>query len=129
MENYTPPEDDGEDEPAAKKGKKAKAKKDPNAPKKNLTAFFFFSNSKRAEVTAELKAANPDMKGVAEVGRKLGELWKAMSDADKEPFNAQAVADKERYEEEMERYKAKQAADGGEGKEGTEEATQAGDDE
>ena len=129
MENYTPPEDDGEDEPAAKKGKKAKAKKDPNAPKKNLTAFFFFSNSKRAEVTAELKAANPDMKGVAEVGRKLGELWKAMSDADKEPFNAQAVADKERYEEEMERYKAKQAADGGEGEEGTEEATQAGDDE
>ena len=90
---------------------------------------FFFSNSKRAEVTAELKAANPDMKGVAEVGKKLGELWKAMSDADKEPFNAQAAADKERYEKEMEHYKATQAADGGEGEEGTEQATQAGDDE
>ena len=106
MENYTPPEDDGEPEP--KKGKKVKAKKDPNAPKKSLTAFIFFSNAKRAEVTAELKAANPDMKGVAEVGKKLGEMWKAMSDADKEPYNKMAADDKERYNEEMEAYKGTQ---------------------
>ena len=115
MEGYTPPE--GSDEPEPKKGKKAKAKKDPNAPKKALSAFILFSNAKRAEVTAELKAANPDMKGVAEVGKKLGEMWKALSDAEKEPFNKMAAGDKERYAKAMEDYKLTQ---GGEGTQETE---------
>jgi len=115
MEGYTPPE--GSDEPEPKKGKKAKAKKDPNAPKKALSAFILFSNAKRAEVTAELKAANPDMKGVAEVGKKLGEMWKALSDAEKEPFNKMAADDKERYAKAMEDYKLTQ---GGEGTQETE---------
>ena len=115
MEVYTPPE--GSDEPEPKKGKKAKAKKDPNAPKKALSAFILFSNAKRAEVTAELKAANPDMKGVAEVGKKLGEMWKALSDAEKEPFNKMAADDKERYAKAMEDYKLTQ---GGEGTQETE---------
>ena len=35
--------------PAAKKETK-KAKKDPNAPKRGLSAFMFFSNAKRDEV-------------------------------------------------------------------------------
>ncbi len=115
MEGYTPPE--GSDEPEPKKGKKAKAKKDPNAPKKALSAFILFSNAKRAEVTAELKAANPDVKGVAEVGKKLGEMWKALSDAEKEPFNKMAADDKERYAKAMEDYKLTQ---GGEGTQETE---------
>ena len=128
MENYTPPEDDAEEEPPAKKGKAGvkKAKKDPNAPKKNLTAFFFFSSAKRAEVTAELKAVNPDMKGVAEVGKKLGEMWKALSDAEKEPYNAQAVADKERYETEMAAYKVKLEAEGGEDNEAVDVKSEGG---
>ncbi len=91
-------------------GTKRKSKKDPNAPKKNMTAFLFFSNDKRAEVTAELKAANPDLKGVAEVGKRLGELWKELSDADKEPYNKQAEADKARYLKEMESYTPSETA-------------------
>ena len=113
MEGYTPPENDGEPEP--KKGKKAKAKKDPNAPKRSMTAFILFSNAKRAEVTAELKAANPDMKGVAEVGKRLGEMWKALSDAEKEPYNKQAADDKERYTKAMEEYKLTQGEEGAQG--------------
>ena len=109
MEDYTPPEDDGEPEP--KKGRKPKAKKDPNAPKRSMTAFLHFSNAKRAEVTAELKAANPDMKGVAEVGKKLGEMWKALSDAEKEPYNKLAADGKERYAKAMEDYKLTQEGD------------------
>ena len=90
-----------------KKPPKKRAKKDPNAPKKALTAFIYFSNDKRAAVTAELKAANPDMKGVAEVGRKLGEMWRALSDAEKQPYTRQADADKARYGKEMEAHKAR----------------------
>ncbi len=36
--------------PAKKEDKKKKAKKDPNAPKKALSAFMFFSSAKRDEV-------------------------------------------------------------------------------
>lgn len=36
--------------PAKKDDKKKKAKKDPNAPKKALSAFMFFSSAKRDEV-------------------------------------------------------------------------------
>jgi structure-specific recognition protein 1 len=57
------------------------------------------------------------MKGVAEVGKKLGEMWKALSDAEKEPFNKMAAGDKERYAKAMEDYKLTQ---GGEGTQETE---------
>ena len=62
-----------------KKEKAAKAKKDPNAPKKPSGAYIFFCNDKRAEV----KKANPEF-GVAESGRELGSMWKSASDGDKE---------------------------------------------
>ena len=101
-----------------KKKRKKRKEKDSNAPKRALSAFLFFSNAKRAEVTAELKAANPDLKGVTDVAKRLGEMWRELSDADKEPFNAQAVADKARYDKEMKAYK--QAGDEGE------DATEAG---
>lgn len=50
---------------------KKRSHKDPNAPKRPMSAFLSFSNSKRAEV----KAANPDI-GNAEVSRILAKMWK-----------------------------------------------------
>ena len=85
-----------------KKVKKAKKVKDPNAPKRNLSAYFFFMNDQRAKVVK----ANPDMK-VTEVGKKLGELWRAMSDSEKVPYNKKADADKIRYEKAKAAYKPK----------------------
>merc|ERR1739841_444886 len=41
--------------------------------------------------------SNPDLK-VTEVGKKLGELWRAMSDSEKAPYVKKADADKIRYE-------------------------------
>ncbi len=52
--------------------------------------FTFFCDAKRAEVTADLKTANL-------VEKKMGDMWKALSDAEKEPFNKMAVGDKEPY--------------------------------
>ncbi|CAB9530513.1 Nuclear autoantigen Sp-100 (Fragment) [Seminavis robusta] len=50
---------------------KARSQKDPNAPKRPMSAFLSYSNSKRAAV----KAQNPEI-GNAEVSRILAKMWK-----------------------------------------------------
>ncbi|GIL44113.1 hypothetical protein Vafri_1648 [Volvox africanus] len=86
----------------AGKPKKEKKVKDPNAPKKNLTAFMYFSNSNREKVKAE----NPGI-AFGEVGKMLGERWKGMSLDEKAPYEQMAAKDKVRYAEAMKAYKAK----------------------
>ena len=88
--------------------KKKRAKKDPNAPKKGLSAFMFFSKARRAEVLAQ----NPGI-AFGEVGKKLGEAWKAATAEDKAPFEAQAAEDKLRWQREEKAYKAGQSGGGG----------------
>ena len=44
---------------------------------------------------------------MAAVGKKLGELWRAMSDSEKVPYNKKADADKVRYEKAKAAYKPK----------------------
>lgn len=93
MQNYTP---QGE----KTRGKKRKQVKDPNAPKRSLSAFFWFSNDERGKV----KAQNPEF-GVGDISKELGRRW---ADADPEvkgKFEALAVKDKQRYEKEMTAYK------------------------
>lgn len=41
-----------------------------------------------------------------DVGKRLGEEWKALSDKEKTPYEAKAAADKKRYEEEKAAYTA-----------------------
>lgn len=50
-----------------------------------------------------------------QVGKLLGEEWKALSAEDKAPYEAQAVKDKERYAAAMAEYKASTAAAAGGG--------------
>ena len=71
-----------------------KAARDPNKPKKALSAYFFFSNSKRSEVTGS----------VTEKAKKLGEMWKGLSEKDRQPFVKMADDDKVRYAKAMEGY-------------------------
>ena len=82
-------------------GKKKRKKKDKNAPKKALSVFMCYSNSVRDKV----KADNPGI-AFTEVAKKIGEMWKELSDADKAPYEAMANADKERYAKEMAAYNA-----------------------
>ncbi|MED6192070.1 FACT complex subunit ssrp1 [Stylosanthes scabra] len=82
------------------KKKKQKKKKDPNAPKRAMSGFMFFSQMEREN----LKKTNPGI-SFTDVGRVLGEKWKKMSAEEKEPYEAKARADKKRYKDEISGYK------------------------
>lgn len=75
------------------------AKKDPNAPKGPLSAYFQFMQEQRPL----FKKQNPDT-AVTEVAKALGEKWKSMSPAAKKPYQVLYEEDKARYEEEMKSY-------------------------
>jgi len=84
---------------ADKGGKrKRKEKKDPNAPKRALSAFFMFCGEERAKV----KAKYPSY-GIGEIGKELGKRWEACTNRTK--YEAMAAKDKERYEKAMAAYK------------------------
>ena len=78
---------------------KAKKTKDPNAPRRGMTAFMLFSNDNRAKI----KESKPDAT-FGEIGRLVGEAWKALTDKQREVYTKRAEADKQRYTSEMETY-------------------------
>ncbi|KAG2228050.1 hypothetical protein INT45_012074 [Circinella minor] len=76
-----------------------RGKKDPNAPKRGLSAYMFFSQAQRTNVQQE----NPDA-AFGQIGKILGERWKSMSEDDKQPYKDKAEADKKRYEAEKAKF-------------------------
>lgn len=104
MAAYSAPEDsDDESDGKMKPSKKAKKnKKDPNAPKRGKSAFIFFMSEMRQKVKEE----SPDL-SFGEIGKKLGEMYKALSEADKAKYLEMAEEDKKRYEDEIASYNAK----------------------
>jgi len=78
-----------------------KKKKDPNAPKRGLSAYMFFANEQRDVVREE----NPGI-SFGQVGKLLGERWKALSESERRPYEEKAQADKKRYEDEKASYNA-----------------------
>ncbi|CAD6198204.1 unnamed protein product [Caenorhabditis auriculariae] len=79
----------------AKKGGKAK---DPNAPKRAMSAFFFWMQENRERIK------KPGM-GVADVAKAAGVEWGKLSDKSK--WEKKASEDKKRYEVEIASYKKK----------------------
>jgi len=90
--------------PSRKKQKtdkrKTKKKKDPNAPKRPMTAFLRYSQEHREEI----KKKNPDWK-VTEISTKLGEQWKKLSKDKKSSYEKEYEKDKEKYDKEVKKYK------------------------
>jgi len=82
----------GEEDEKKKKGTKRKARK---GPKKALTAYVFFCNEKRSDV----KTNNPDAT-FGEIGKKLGQMWKEVTDSEKKKYKKMQEEDKKRYEKE-----------------------------
>uniref|UniRef100_A0A1B6EF17 HMG box domain-containing protein n=2 Tax=Clastoptera arizonana TaxID=38151 RepID=A0A1B6EF17_9HEMI len=96
MQSYVPPK--GE----KTRGKKRKNMKDPNAPKRSLSAFFLFCKDERPKV----KSANPDF-GVGEIAKELGKRWAIADGETKSKYEGQAEKEKARYDKEMTEYKKK----------------------
>ena len=78
------------------KTEKSKAPRDPDAPKRFLSAFFLFCAKERAEVQKEL----PNCNGAA-VTKELGKRWAVLDPEARKVFEEASKRDKERYEEEM----------------------------
>jgi len=88
-----------------KKGKVVKVKpvkkvKDPNAPKRALSAYMNFLNENRAELIKE----NPTMT-YSEVLAEAGKKWKSLDEGARAPFVAEAKKKSEEYHQEMKKYK------------------------
>ncbi|XP_037937955.1 high mobility group protein DSP1-like [Teleopsis dalmanni] len=95
MQNYVPPKGT-----VVGRGKKRKQIKDPNAPKRSLSAFFWFCNDERNKV----KALNPEY-GVGDIAKELGRKWSDVDPEVKQKYELMAEKDKARYEREMTEYK------------------------
>jgi hypothetical protein len=100
MENYIPNANVVEEE-KEKKPRKPRAKKPAGSPKNAKTAYMFYCADKRSEVKEE----NPEMKG-KELLTELARRWKEVKDtAAIRKYERMAKMDKDRYNEEMEKFK------------------------
>lgn len=80
----------------------AKKTKDPNAPKRPLSAYFLFLQGVRANIVAEMPAGSK----VQDVARAGGARWAALSAEDRRPFEDAAKQAKEKYLEAKKAYDA-----------------------
>jgi structure-specific recognition protein 1 len=85
--------------PQKEKKKSSKKDSDPNKPKKPMTAYFLWAQENRDRV----KEKYPDLK-ITDVAKKLGEMWKEVSDKSKWEKEASRLA--EAYKKDMADYKA-----------------------
>lgn len=83
--------------PKKESRKKSGKTKDPNAPKRAMSAFFFWMADNRERIK------KPGM-GVADVAKAAGVEWGKVTDKSK--WEKKAADDKKRYEIEMAAYKA-----------------------
>lgn len=85
--------------------KSKRTPKDPAAPKRASGAYVFFTNEMRPKILQEY----PGIKFV-ELGRVLGERWRALTPEEKKRFEAMAAEDKIRFSVEMQQYSANKTA-------------------
>ena len=82
------------------RGGSKKAGKDPNAPKRPLSAFFLFSQDERPEI----KKKNPSL-SVGDISKEIGLRWKKTSDDVKKRYEQKAAVEKQKYEARLAEYK------------------------
>jgi uncharacterized protein YodC (DUF2158 family) len=80
--------------------KPQKKKKDPNAPKQPLSAYFIFSTEERLKV----KENNPSYT-ICDVAKELGRRWADMDKSTKDRYQARAEEERQKYDVEMAAYR------------------------
>jgi len=58
-----------------------------------LSAYFIYTNEQREQIRKD----NPELK-ITEVSKRIGDMWKALSDDEKKPYNVKANEAKTQYE-------------------------------
>lgn len=79
---------------------KPKKKKDPNAPKQPLSAYFIFSTEERLKVKEE----NPGF-SICEVAKELGRRWAEMDPGVKQRYQQRAEEERQKYDTDMANYR------------------------
>ncbi|TMW57488.1 hypothetical protein Poli38472_003413 [Pythium oligandrum] len=96
-EDYVP-------DPSFESTRGTRKKKDPNAPKRPLSAYFFYCNEIRESVRSE----NPNKK-VTEIAQLLAEKWRALPDKKRVKYQKMHEEAKGKYEIAMNNYNAGKA--------------------
>lgn len=89
--------------PRAGQWKGMRAKKDPNAPKRNVPGFMWFSSEERAKVRLD----HPGLR-VGDVAKELSRRWALCDPETKARYDQMAYNDKQRYEKEKHEWHMKQ---------------------
>uniref|UniRef100_A0ACD5Z4N2 Uncharacterized protein n=1 Tax=Avena sativa TaxID=4498 RepID=A0ACD5Z4N2_AVESA len=100
LEQYLKFRQEAGDDDSKKGKKKSKKEKDPSRPKQPMTAYFVYSQERRAALVAEKK-------NVPEIGKITGGEWKSMTEGQKAPYEEVARKHKEEYQKQMDVYKQK----------------------
>ena len=74
--------------------------KDPNAPKRNLSAYLLYQNAMREQ----FKMDNPGMT-FGQLSKYTSHMFKSLTPEEKAHWDSRAAADKERFDEEISKYK------------------------
>eukprot|EP00759_Apiculatamorpha_spiralis_P027822 PhF_6_TR30534/c0_g1_i1/m.44787 len=72
---------------------------DPNAPKKPLSAYLYFCEAQRHRAKADHPSAS-----MTDLSKILGTMWKELSEESRQCYVDMAMADRQRYDLEMETY-------------------------
>ena len=85
-----------------------KPQKNPYAPKKPKSSYFYFCDEFRPDYIESFKKKNPDKKiSIANIAKQLGTKWKSLSDNGKKKYVKMAEKDKVRYENDMNTFNEK----------------------
>jgi len=85
--------------PKISRGKRVKKVKDPNAPKRAMSAYMYFVKETRQKIIEE----NTELK-FQEISIKLAEKWKALLDVEKAPYLEKETQSKLAYVEACKKY-------------------------
>jgi len=80
-------------------GKPSKPAKDPNAPKKPLSAYFLFTNDERQKIKEEF----PNM-SITEIAKETGRRWANISPDIREKYEARYQESRNQYDQDMANY-------------------------
>ena len=94
--------------PAEVDGKKKRAYKprDPNAPKRPLTAYFRYLQEQRGPFAEQMAKDNSGPGKPGDISKAVTENWKKMSDAQQQPYKEAYQRALKDYEKEVAAYKA-----------------------